>query len=357
MGIDTCFLSGLDAYIKTWLQLAFPMYVISLVIVMIVVSKYSPRFAALIGKRDPVATLATLILLSYAKLLSVSINVLSFVTLRYPDGERTVWLSDRNVNYFEGKHVVLAIMALLIIVIIGIPYTILIFLWQWLVRAPKLKAFKWIRSTKLDAFISIHQEPYSRKHRYWPGLLLLVRVVIYLTTSVTVSANPQVSLLITSILVGGLVLIKALIGVRVHKKILVDIIETILLFNLLLLNIFSFYNFKEDTTKQTVVVYISTIIIFILFVGVIGYHLFLMKCSRIRKHSLQNFKQLDYPTESSVYHQYPLTPTRPIRSIFTHSSIELLIAESNDPGTTSEIRGTAGSPEDNDSYDDSITNT
>ena len=129
IGIDVCFFDGLDAYIKTWLQLAFPVYIISLVIIVIIVSEYSPRFAGLIGKRDPVATLATLILLSYAKLLSVTITALSFAILYYPDGSReTVWLPDGNVKYFQGKHVALVLMALLII-LIGVPYTILLFLW------------------------------------------------------------------------------------------------------------------------------------------------------------------------------------------------------------------------------------
>ena len=86
IGIDVCFFDGLDAYTKTWLQLAFPVYIISLVIIIITVSKYSPRFAGLIGKRDSIATLATLILLSYAKLLSVTITASSFIVFDYPDG-------------------------------------------------------------------------------------------------------------------------------------------------------------------------------------------------------------------------------------------------------------------------------
>ena len=79
--------------------MAFPVYVIALVILVIVVSEYFPRFAALIGKRDPIATLATLILLSYTKLLSVSISGLLFTTLHSPDGEMTVWLPDGNMKF------------------------------------------------------------------------------------------------------------------------------------------------------------------------------------------------------------------------------------------------------------------
>ena len=112
IGIDVCFLDGLDTYTKTWLQLAFPVYIISLVIGVIKVSEYSPRFARLIGRRDPAATLATLVLLSYAKLLSVTIIALSFAVLDYPDGSReTVWLPDGNVKYLQGKHIALVLVA------------------------------------------------------------------------------------------------------------------------------------------------------------------------------------------------------------------------------------------------------
>ena len=72
IGVDVCFFDGLDAYTKTWLQLAFPAYIICLVIFTIVISEHSPRFTRVIGRKDPVGTLATLILLSYTKLLSVT---------------------------------------------------------------------------------------------------------------------------------------------------------------------------------------------------------------------------------------------------------------------------------------------
>ena len=308
IGVDVCFFDGLDAYTKTWLQLAFPVYIISLVIVVIIVSEYSPRFAGLIGKRDPIATLATLILLSYAKLLSVTITALSFAVLDYPDNSReTVWLPDGNVKYFQGKHIALVIVALLII-LIGVPYTILLFLWQWLVRAPKWKVFKWTRNTKLNAFISVHHVPYNSKYRYWTGLLLLVRVVLYITASVTVSQfnNPQASLLITIILVGGLSLIN---GARVYKKSFVNIVETGLYFNLLALSAFSSYDFKADVDKQRAVAYTSTIITFILLVGVIIYHVSLL----VRKDKL--------PEEMN---EYPMAPVQSKdKAEVTHSVIEL----------------------------------
>ena len=310
IGVDVCFFDGLDAYTKTWLQLAFPVYIISLVIVVIIVSEYSPRFAGLIGKRDPIATLATLILLSYAKLLSVTITALSFAVLAYPDGSReTVWLPDGNVKYFQGKHIALVIVALLII-LIDVPYTILLFLWQWLVRAPKWKAFQWTRNTKLNAFISVHHVPYNSKYRYWTGLLLLMRVVLYITASVTESSKPQVSLLMTIILVGGLLFSKTLArGVVVYKNLLIDVVDSVLYFNLLALSAFSLYHFRTDATKQTAVAYTSTIITFLLLVGVIIYHVSLL----VRKN-----KPLPEVNE------YLLAPVEPAETEVTYSIIELL---------------------------------
>ena len=310
IGIDVCFLDGLDTYSKTWLQLAFPVYVISLVIIVIRVSEYSPQFAGLIGKRDPIATLATLILLSYAKLLSVTITALSFAVLDYPDGSQdTVWLPDGNVPYFRGKHIALVLVALLII-LVGVPYTILLFFWQWLVRAPVWKVFEWTRNTKLNAFISVHHAPYNSKYRYWTGLLLLVRVVLYITASVTVSRDPQTSLLATNILVGVMFSLSKFAGVTVYKNLLIDILDTILYFNLLALSAFSWYRFKIDTKKQTAVAYTSTIITFILLVGVIVYHVYLL----VRK---------DRPQPVEEVNEYLLAPVHPGKDEVTYSVVDI----------------------------------
>ena len=319
IGIDVCFINGLDTYIKTWLQLAFPLYIISLVIMVILISAYSPRFAGLIAKRDPISTLATLILLSYAKMLSVMITALSFAVLEYPDGKREmVWLPDGSIKYFRGKHIPLALVALLII-FIGLPFTILLFLWQWIARAPRWKIFNWTRRTRLNIFIATYHIPHNSKHRYWTGLLLLVRVVLYVTASVTVSSNPQTFPLMTVILIGGMILFKGLFGLRVYKNLFVDIVDTVLYFNLHALAAFTLYEFKKNVSKQTAVAYTSTIITLILFIGSICYHV----CLVIKK---------DKPSEES--NEYPLAPVQPSNAEVTHSVIELPKPDQDRPQDT-----------------------
>ena len=65
-GIETCFIRGLTAYIKTWLQLVFPFYVWSIAGGMIVLASYSEKLTRLLGKHS-VHVLATLFLLYLCK--------------------------------------------------------------------------------------------------------------------------------------------------------------------------------------------------------------------------------------------------------------------------------------------------
>ena len=103
-------------YFKVWLQLLFPLYLILLVVAVILACKYSIKLAKLIGKQNPIATLATLILLSYARLLHSTISIFSYAALRYTpidknySFEKVVWLSDASILYLSGRHIPLFIM-------------------------------------------------------------------------------------------------------------------------------------------------------------------------------------------------------------------------------------------------------
>lgn len=92
------------------------------------------------------------------------------------------------------------------------------------------------------------------------------------------------------------------------KKSTVDVVETGLYFNLLAFALFSLYDFKTDIRKQTAVAYTSTIIAFILLVGVIIYHMYLL----VGK---------DRPPEE--VEEYLLAPLQPAKAEVTHTVIEL----------------------------------
>ena len=175
LGIDTCFFDGMDFYWKAWIQLAFPAYILLLVVLVIIISEHSVKFAEMVAKGNPIATLNTLILLSYVKFLHTIILAFSFATLDYPDGSHpAVWWPNDTVGYFSRKHIVLWAVAAVILVV-GIFYTAILFSWQWLLYYQHKRIFKWIvKSQRLCMFVEPNHAPYAFKHRYWAGLLLLV---------------------------------------------------------------------------------------------------------------------------------------------------------------------------------------
>ena len=183
----------------------------------IIISKQSMRFSQLIGKRNPIASLATLISLSYAKFLHIIIASLSFAILEYPDSSRTyVWLVDASIGYLSGKHIALFIIAFLII-IVGVCYAALLLLWQWLPRYQDKMIFRWTKYQKLCHFIEPYHAPYVDKHRYWAGLPFLVCVVLYIVFALNVNGDPHVSLVAIILTIGGLLLAKGFL-VKVYKK-------------------------------------------------------------------------------------------------------------------------------------------
>ena len=51
VGFDVCFFEGMNTYWKTWLQLAFPAYVVFLVAIVIIASECSGRFSRLLASK------------------------------------------------------------------------------------------------------------------------------------------------------------------------------------------------------------------------------------------------------------------------------------------------------------------
>ena len=276
IGVDVCFFEGMDSYAKVWLELAFPIYIIMLVIVIICISSRSSQFSKLLGKKNPVATLATLILLSYTKLLEAMIVSFSFITLTYPDGTvATKWLLDASVDFNAWKYSALIFIGILVL-IIGLFYTALILFWQLLLRCPRKAFFKFTRNQKLHSFVEVYHIPYTARHRYWTGLLLLVRIIVYLISTFTVSVDPRISLLSTAVIVTSLLLYKTLFMIKVYKNWLHNAIESFTHFNIVTFAMLTWYAFdnagdeNENLEKSTT--YISVGINFVLFLLVIIFH-------------------------------------------------------------------------------------
>ena len=270
LGIDICYIKGMDIYIKTWLQLAFPTYIIFLVALLIIISRYSSRISETIAKRNPVATLATLILISYGKLFHVVLlaQPFTYAALSYPNGDtKYLWLPDGTVPYLAGRHTVLFVAALLIL-LICVAYSFLLLCWQLILYLPNWKIFKCIKNPTFYLFMEAYHVPYTPKHRYWTGMLLLARAIIYLVAAANVSGDPQVQLVSIVFILSCIILLKMVIATKIFKKWLIDSLESFFYFNIIFLASFTSYNLStgnnQDGIAYTSVVLSITVTLFII---------------------------------------------------------------------------------------------
>ena len=273
VGIDMCLYKGMDMYFKAWLLFVFPVYITSLLLFIPLLSRCSPKFARFIGKSNPVATLATLLLFSYTNILRANITIFSFTILKYPDGSSdVVWLRDANVKYFQGKHLPLFFVGIITLVL-NLGYTFLLFAWQWLIKLPKTRLTSWTRSTKLNAFLYTYHVAHTGKHRYWTGLLLLARIVLYLVSYILEDAH--IRLLGISLAAIALLLIKALFRERVYRNKFVDCLNTVSILNVLLFSLVALCiaGGKNRQKQQEIVAYISVSIAMMTFIVILVYHL------------------------------------------------------------------------------------
>ena len=293
IGFHTCFFEGMDTYVKTWLELAFPVYIILLVAAVIWLSQYWDAFGHLIGKKDPVATLATLILLSYTKLLQTMITALSYGTLKYPSGlSKTIWLPDATVEYLTGKHIVLFIAAVLIL-LFSFAHALVLLTIQW---TPLKLRVKCIRIPEVCCI------PYTRRHQYWTGLLLLIRAVLYVLSAL----SPKVTLSSTTFTMSLLLAYIAVLGIRMYSNEFINVMEIISYFNILALSIFTWFL----SNAQVVITNISVGIMFIQLLVIIVYHICRYANSKIYE-MIQNtaiYKKLNEkmkPTKSKLNDSQP----------------------------------------------------
>ena len=239
LGIQTCFYNGMDDYVKMWLQLAFPFYLIFIATSLIVTSRYSTTIQRLTARRA-LLVLATLFLLSYTKiLLTVSSVLFSYSKMINLPSEHTtlVWSVDANIPLFSVRFITLFI-ACLILFLILVPFNIILLFTRWLSRFTLI--------TKFKPLIDAYQGPYKDKMYYWVGLQLVLWVVLFAVSSLDRNNNLIIGIVLFTIVMGlhGTTL-------RPFKSEIKNYHEKIFIMNILILFGLALYN--HDTTNMTAV--------------------------------------------------------------------------------------------------------
>ena len=118
-----------------------------------------------------------------------------------------------------------------------------------------------------------YHSPYTPRHRYWTGLLLIARAILFLISAINFSGDPRVTLLSTIIIVSLLFFYKALFNIRIYKNWLISAMETLVYLNIVIFATFTWYTF-DTNRNQSAVAHTSVGIVFIMLVFVIAYHVY-----------------------------------------------------------------------------------
>jgi hypothetical protein len=274
LGIQTCLYNGMDMYAKAWLQFVFPVYMWLIVAIIVVLSRHSMTVSRL-TRDNTVPVLATLFLLSYAKLLRTINTSFSFTYLRYPDGTHTpVWMHDGNVPFAKGKHIALFIAALVAMIGFIIPYTLLLLLSPCLQRWSHNKPLGWVN--KLKPFLDANHGPYKNKMRNWTGIILLIRAVQFTCFAANSEGDPNINLMVI-LLIGVAPYLVVWIFGTVYKSKANSILESAFVLLLCILASASLYIRTTSLYvegKQTAITTSIFSAAFFLFLVIIAYHLF-----------------------------------------------------------------------------------
>lgn len=173
VGIQTCFYDGMTALASVALQYAFVLYLYILMLMIVLLSRYSSRFFRSLTCRgfNPTKLFATLFVMTYSSLLETSIDVLSYRTLVEVATGRSSnrWSYDQSVHYFHGAHAALVVFAILLILFFLIPAPLLWMFPSIVSRSKRLQKYK--------PFYDAVWAPLKPKYRFWVSLRLFLRVI------------------------------------------------------------------------------------------------------------------------------------------------------------------------------------
>ena len=265
LGYKLCFYNGMTEMVKSGLLFVFPFYLLGLLLIIKSISHQSSRVSHIIY-RNAIPVLATVIHLSFLRLLTNTIDIISPVTIYvkgYPN--KVAWYLDATIQYTETSHVVLFSLALLSICAFMVPYILLLLF-------PKL----WLRFRIINKyckpFVDAILAPYRENQCHWFSLRLILQVEMCI-----VFACYQGSSYSSVATINGSILIAfSFIHCVCHpfKSRYLNILDT--WFALIGCAIFAFYHFFYI---QNYIMFcnVMVLLVFLTFLGILLYHFLLVR--------------------------------------------------------------------------------
>ena len=243
LGFEMCFYNEMSQIAKTGLQFVFPVYLWLLVATIIIFGRTHFRSQRL-SSYSTVPVLATLILLSYAKLLRTIISVFSFITIHRASKEYdfsisqplTAWQPDPNVEYLQDAHIVLFLIAVVFMLLFIIPFALAMTFPTIILRSKRM--------SRLFPLLDCFYAPYKDKYRYWFGLRLVL--LIYLSGMESIIFSYQEAQLLSGITV-LFVFVVVQAYIQPFKNMIINLLDLLFMGIFILLSMITLYLYPSTS--------------------------------------------------------------------------------------------------------------
>ena len=263
LGFPLCFYNGMTELWKTGLSLVFPLYLLTILCIIIFISRCSTKLSNNIADSS-VQVLVTVVHLSFTKLLLVIIDVFTPAQVYTSNATFQVWYIDGSQQYGVGSHFILMVITLLVVIPLLLPYVLL------------LLFAKPLRRTRVNKYVrplleAIHA-PYKDGKEYWFVARLFLLVFL---SAMYAYYRARVHLKVYSVITPVLVIF--LILEVYHKPFtnrLIHVIDCWLMYNLIFVFTTTWIFVVENKMQiATIITVVAVSLVFVTFVMILGYHI------------------------------------------------------------------------------------
>ena len=181
LGFQICAYNGMTGYQYIWLSFGYISCLVCTQIFIIYLSHEFIFFTRLV-RRNVANVLATLIMIFYTRILFVCYHSFNSTTVKFNTDNasqpkfKLVWAFDGNIPYLGLKHTPLFILAIIcLLVVLWFTFSLLVI--QCLQRRSTTRCLCWVE--RLRPFYEAYTGPCNSNYRFWPGLLLLLRLGLF----------------------------------------------------------------------------------------------------------------------------------------------------------------------------------
>ena len=267
LGFPLCFYNGMTELWKAGLSLLFPLYLLTIVVVLIIISRFSLRIANRIADSS-IQVLVTVVHLSFTSMFTAISNIVTSINIYTNDTSNPilkVWYGDGTVEYGRDNHLILMILIIVVVIPVLLSYFTIIAAGRPLMRVHKFREY--IR----PVYEAIHA-PYEHNKEIFFTTRLLLLVFIYILYVMYRTKDVYKGSVIGIPVFAIYVTIEAFC--RPFRKMWLKILDLFVMCNCVIVSSTLWYLVKVNSTNQvSIILTTTTTIVFLTLVTVIIFHI------------------------------------------------------------------------------------